>query len=229
MARLTTLLKFASACKPGMQALARMGASMTGIEPQQENISAAIAHAQEDPAVAQRTKYLAVTAEELVSTGELSVTPVKVSSLLLSFCIKNTVLAHPKLLLCDKYGAIGNTIAKFCLLTIALYEPGSQHASAANTCSISCKLAQYAPAYFAWPLHRLRGCKAHATFSPGLHAFDMLHHMSLKCHVSPMSAVALFYQVLHKAEYLVQIYSGLIAKQLSLMWCSACITAPRRR
>lgn len=51
------------------EALARMGASMTGIEPQQKNISAAIAHAQEDPAVAQRTKYLAVTAEELVSTG----------------------------------------------------------------------------------------------------------------------------------------------------------------
>ena len=52
-----------------MQALARMGASVTGIEPQQDNIKAAIAHAKSDPAVARRTTYMAVTAEELASTG----------------------------------------------------------------------------------------------------------------------------------------------------------------
>ena len=53
-----------------MQALARMGAHVTGIEPQQNNIKAAVAHAQADPVVADRTTYLAVTAEELASTGE---------------------------------------------------------------------------------------------------------------------------------------------------------------
>ncbi len=52
-----------------MQALARMGANVTGIEPQHDNISAAIAHAQADPVVAERTTYLAVTAEELASSG----------------------------------------------------------------------------------------------------------------------------------------------------------------
>ena len=52
-----------------MQALARMGAKVTGIEPQHDNISAAIAHAQADPVVAERTTYLAVTAEELASSG----------------------------------------------------------------------------------------------------------------------------------------------------------------
>ena len=46
-----------------------MGASVTGIEPQHDNISAAIAHAQADPVVAKRTTYLAVTAEELASSG----------------------------------------------------------------------------------------------------------------------------------------------------------------
>ena len=84
-----------------MQALARMGASMTGIEPQQENISAAIAHAQEDPAVAQRTKYLAVTAEELASTGESSVTAMKVSSLLIEFLHEKHIRCTQKSLLCD--------------------------------------------------------------------------------------------------------------------------------
>lgn len=52
-----------------LQALARMGAKVTGIEPQHDNISAAIAHAQADPVVAERTTYLAVTAEELASSG----------------------------------------------------------------------------------------------------------------------------------------------------------------
>ncbi|DBA97651.1 TPA: Hexaprenyldihydroxybenzoate methyltransferase, mitochondrial [Trebouxia sp. C0006] len=51
------------------EALARMGAKVTGIEPQHDNISAAIAHAQADPVVAERTTYLAVTAEELASSG----------------------------------------------------------------------------------------------------------------------------------------------------------------
>ncbi|DBA84452.1 TPA: Hexaprenyldihydroxybenzoate methyltransferase, mitochondrial [Trebouxia sp. C0004] len=51
------------------EALARMGANVTGIEPQHDNISAAIAHAQADPVVAERTTYLAVTAEELASSG----------------------------------------------------------------------------------------------------------------------------------------------------------------
>lgn len=46
-----------------------MGANVTGIEPQHDNISAAIAHAQADPVVAERTTYLAVTAEELASSG----------------------------------------------------------------------------------------------------------------------------------------------------------------
>ena len=46
-----------------------MGANVTGIEPQHDNISAAIAHAQVDPVVAERTTYLAVTAEELASSG----------------------------------------------------------------------------------------------------------------------------------------------------------------
>ena len=46
-----------------------MGANVTGIEPQHDNISAAIAHAQADPVVSERTTYLAVTAEELASSG----------------------------------------------------------------------------------------------------------------------------------------------------------------
>ena len=58
--------------KTGLQALARMGAHVTGIEPQLNNIKAAVAHAQADPVVAERTTYLAVTAEELASTGEAS-------------------------------------------------------------------------------------------------------------------------------------------------------------
>jgi len=61
-----------------LQALARMGANVTGIEPQHDNISAAIAHAQADPVVAKRTTYLAVTAEELASSGSFqSRLPVK--------------------------------------------------------------------------------------------------------------------------------------------------------
>lgn len=55
-----------------LQALARMGASVTGIEPQHANIKAAVAHAQGDSVVAARTKYLALTAEELASSGALS-------------------------------------------------------------------------------------------------------------------------------------------------------------
>ncbi|KAL3158373.1 Hexaprenyldihydroxybenzoate methyltransferase, mitochondrial [Trebouxia sp. C0009 RCD-2024] len=47
-----------------------MGASVTGIEPQQDNIKAAVAHAQGDPVVAARTNYLALTAEELAASGE---------------------------------------------------------------------------------------------------------------------------------------------------------------
>ena len=46
-----------------------MGASVTGVEPQADNISAAVAHAQGDPLVASRTRYLAVTAEELAHSG----------------------------------------------------------------------------------------------------------------------------------------------------------------
>ena len=46
-----------------------MGAKVTGIEPQHDNIRAAVAHAQGDPVVAERTTYLAVTAEELASSG----------------------------------------------------------------------------------------------------------------------------------------------------------------
>lgn len=46
-----------------------MGAHVTGVEPQQENISAAVAHAQQDPLIAARTKYLALTAEELAGSG----------------------------------------------------------------------------------------------------------------------------------------------------------------
>ena len=49
-----------------------MGASVTGIEPQQDNIKAAVAHAEGDPVVAARTKYLARTAEELAASGKAS-------------------------------------------------------------------------------------------------------------------------------------------------------------
>ena len=59
-------------CNNGLQALARMGASVTGIEPQQHNIKAAVAHARGDAVVAARTKYLACTAEELAGTGLVS-------------------------------------------------------------------------------------------------------------------------------------------------------------
>ena len=52
-----------------LQALARMGATVTGIEPQHDNISAAMAHAQGDPVVAERTTYLAITAEKLSDSG----------------------------------------------------------------------------------------------------------------------------------------------------------------
>lgn len=55
-----------------VQALARMGASVTGIEPQQDNIKAAVAHARGDALVAARTKYLACTAEELAGSGTVS-------------------------------------------------------------------------------------------------------------------------------------------------------------
>lgn len=63
-----------------LQALARMGASVTGIEPQQDNIKAAVAHAQGDPMVAARTKYLALTAEELAASGMTSLKP--------AFCVR---------------------------------------------------------------------------------------------------------------------------------------------
>lgn len=46
-----------------------MGADVTGIEPEQDNIKAAVLHAQADSCVADRTAYLAVTAEELATTG----------------------------------------------------------------------------------------------------------------------------------------------------------------
>ena len=55
-----------------VQALARMGASVTGIEPQQDNIKAAVAHARGDALVAARTKYLACTAEELAASGTVN-------------------------------------------------------------------------------------------------------------------------------------------------------------
>jgi len=77
-----------------LQALARMGANVTGIEPQHDNISAAIAHAQADPVVAKRTTYLAVTAEELASSGSFqSRLPVKgmlgVQSLLMLWLLRS--------------------------------------------------------------------------------------------------------------------------------------------
>lgn len=56
----------------GLQALARMGASVTGIEPQQDNLKAAVAHARGDVVVAARTRYLACTAEELAGAGMVS-------------------------------------------------------------------------------------------------------------------------------------------------------------
>ena len=55
-----------------LQALARMGASVTGIEPQESNIKAAVAHARGDPLVAARSRYLACTAEELAGSGMAS-------------------------------------------------------------------------------------------------------------------------------------------------------------
>ena len=55
-----------------MQALAKMDASVIGIEPQQDNIEAAVAHARGDALVAARTKYLACTAEEVAASGTVS-------------------------------------------------------------------------------------------------------------------------------------------------------------
>ena len=61
-----------------LQSLARMGASVTGIEPQQDNIKAAVAHAGGDVVVASRTKYLACTAEELAGAGMVSFKPARI-------------------------------------------------------------------------------------------------------------------------------------------------------
>lgn len=46
-----------------------MGASVTGIEPQQDNLKAAVVHARGDVVVAARTRYLACTAEDLAGAG----------------------------------------------------------------------------------------------------------------------------------------------------------------
>ena len=51
-----------------------MGANVTGIEPQHDNIKAAVAHAQGDPVVNARVKYLALTAEELAGSGKFVLT-----------------------------------------------------------------------------------------------------------------------------------------------------------
>eukprot|EP00891_Asterochloris_glomerata_P007146 jgi/Astpho2/7146/gw1.00113.92.1_t len=50
--------------------LARMGASVTGIEPEQNNLRAAVLHAESDVELAERLDYQAVTAEHLASTGQ---------------------------------------------------------------------------------------------------------------------------------------------------------------
>ena len=52
-----------------LQPLARMGASVTGIEPEQDNLQAAVLHAENDLELAERLDYQAVTAERLASTG----------------------------------------------------------------------------------------------------------------------------------------------------------------
>lgn len=52
-----------------LQPLARMGASVTGIEPEQNNLQAAVLHAESDVELAERLDYQAVTAEHLASTG----------------------------------------------------------------------------------------------------------------------------------------------------------------
>ena len=57
-----------------LQPLARMGASVTGIEPEQDNLQAAVLHAESDVELAERLDYQAVTAERLASAG-VSVVP----------------------------------------------------------------------------------------------------------------------------------------------------------
>ena len=51
------------------EALARLGADVTGIDTSATAISVAAAHAQADPAVASRTSYQNVTAEQLQQQG----------------------------------------------------------------------------------------------------------------------------------------------------------------
>lgn len=51
------------------QSLARMGASVTGIDAAPEGTGAAAAHAARDPLVAARTSFRAATAEQLVAEG----------------------------------------------------------------------------------------------------------------------------------------------------------------
>ena len=46
-----------------------MGASVTGIEPAQDNLQAAVLHAESDLELAEHLDYRAVTAEHLASTG----------------------------------------------------------------------------------------------------------------------------------------------------------------
>ena len=51
------------------QSLARMGASVTGIDAAPEGTGAAAAHAARDPLVESRTSFRAATAEQLVEEG----------------------------------------------------------------------------------------------------------------------------------------------------------------
>ena len=57
-----------------VQSLARMGASVTGIDAAPESTGAAAAHACRDPLVAGRTMFRATTAEELAAEGVVPVT-----------------------------------------------------------------------------------------------------------------------------------------------------------
>jgi ubiquinone biosynthesis O-methyltransferase len=52
------------------EALARLGASVTGVDAAEGSVAAARAHAAGDPATAARTRYVCATVEELLGAGE---------------------------------------------------------------------------------------------------------------------------------------------------------------
>ena len=52
-----------------LQPLARIGASVTGIQPEQDDLQAAVLHTESDVELAERLDYQAVAAERLASTG----------------------------------------------------------------------------------------------------------------------------------------------------------------